>query len=629
MYTLRRRNAKKRIPVHIAFTGFMTVRAILILAAVCLLGVVARGSDRPLVVVLEETGQTRDGLPVFRPYPNQERIAAILQRGFSGRMLRLFQYEQAYLHKKDGLAPEPAYLLLSSKQGGFPRAGFYLGPADKRHAGYVDLPHGQTLTGRFAAVDQIFPHELTHIILHQLAHYPVGGAGSSEGAGANQIHAIGVRTDPVTAFDEGFAEHAQVQSVEDPDADPATRALAGNTALRQWTYKQFDAYRRELAARWSPATRFRTTFVLWFSGAEQALRYHAVKENAFAYEPNVPARLLSTSDPYAAYLLENIVPGTPGRRPKSAARMLSTEGVVSAFFYRWANSAPLRAHYRDKAFYAQFDAAASDVTPLENVFLKLFHVFHTHQIRNTAQLIAAYETTFPDEAPDLDAVVSDAFAGQPLPEAPAIWLANPDFHTGTSVFDQFRCAPRVHTFDLNAASIVDLVGVPGIDRTLAESILKAAPFAGLNDLRKVPGFTPALMNRFELMAAEMNRLSLDKEKMEEELPIRAILHSYLRHALGWIFLAGLVGAALYRSVRKLRIVRLAVNGLAAAFLGLVVGWLVEGDGLHTLLAVLLVFGLPAALWQLGRHRSWRGALRVLLAWAAAALPAVVFVRPWL
>jgi DNA uptake protein ComE-like DNA-binding protein len=606
----------------------MILRAILFSVAVGLFLAPVYGADRPPVVVLEETGQMRDGVPVLRPYPDQQRVAAVLERGFSGRMLRLFQYEQAYLHKRDGLTPEPAYLLLSSKQGGFPRAGFYLGPEDKRHAGYVDLPRGQTLSGQFGAVDQIFPHEFTHIILHQLAHYPVEGAGQPHDAGSNQIHAIGVRTDPATAFDEGLAEHAQVQSIEDPDADPTTRALADDTALRQRTYKQFAEYRRELAARWSPATRYRTTFLLWFSGAEQALRYYAVKENAFAYEPEVPRHLLSAADPYSAYLLENIVPGTPRRQPKSVARMLSTEGVVSAFMYRWANSVPLRAHYRDKAFYAQFDAAASDVTPLENVYLKMFHVFYTHQIRNTVQLIAAYKMTFPDEAANLDAVVRDAFAGQPLPTSPAIWLANSDFHTGTSVFDQFRCAPRVHTFDLNAASEVDLVSIPGVDRTQAESILKAAPYASLNELQKVAGFTPALMHRFDLMAAEMNRVSLNKEKMEEELPIRAILLSYLWHALGWIFLAGLMGAALYRGVRKVGIVRLVVNGLAAAFLGLLVGWLIEGDGFHTLLAVLVVFGLPGALLQLGRHRSWRGALGVLCAWTMAAVPAAVLVRPW-
>lgn len=606
----------------------MIQRAILFPVVVALFLAPVHGADRPLVVVLEETGQMRDGVPVFRPYPDQQRVAAVLERGFSGRMLRLFRYEQAYLHKRDGLTPEPAYLLLSSRQGGFPRAGFYLGPEDKRHAGYVDLPRGQTLTGQFGAVDQIFPHELMHIILHQLAHYPVEGAGQPHDAGSNQIHAIGVRTDPAMAFDEGLAEHAQVQSIEDPDADPATRALADDTELRQRTYKQFAAYRRELAARCSPATRCRTTFLLWFSGAEQALRYYAVKENAFAYEPEVPSHLLSASDPYAAYLLENIVPGTPGKRPKSAARMLSTEGVVSAFMYRWANSVRLRAHCRDKAFYAQFDAAPSDVTPLENVYLKMFHVFYTRQVRNTAQLIAAYKATFPDEAADLDAVVKEAFAGQPLPTAPAIWFANPDFHTGTSVFDQFRCAPRVHTFDLNAASEVDLVSVPGVDRAQAESILKAAPYASLNESQKAAGVTPPLMHRFELMAAEMNRLSIDKEKMEEELPIRAILLSYLWHALGWIFLAGLMGAALYRGVRKLGIARLVVNGLAAAFLGLMVGWLMEGDGFHTLLAVVIVFGLPAALWQLARRHSWGGALQVLGAWMAAAVPAAVVVRPW-
>jgi DNA uptake protein ComE-like DNA-binding protein len=338
------------------------------------------------------------------------------------------------------------------------------------------------------------------------------------------------------------------------------------------------------------------TFPLWFSQAEQVLRYHAVKRNAFAFEPDLPERLLAGSDPYLAYLLQNLLPGTPGIRPKSAARMLSTEGVIAALMYRWMQRAPLEDGYR-----------------------KLFRAMELHQPHTMAELIAAYQRAFPEEAAAIDALVRETLAGQALPAAPEIWLANPDFHTGSTVFDQFRSVPRTHTFDLNAASVVDLAGVPGVSHAQAEAILKSAPYARLGDLR----VTPELMNRFRRMAAEMEKLRVDKDKMETELPFQTILLSFVWRALGGVALAAAFGAVLYRLVRRVRWWRAALNGLGAALVAMPAAWM----GASPWFALL--FAVPAVLWQLGRYRAWCPTLRVLLAWIAAAIPAVALVRPWL
>ena len=181
---------------------------------------VAAAAPPQLLVVLEPTGKTRDGLPVLTRHRDGGRVAAVLARGFSGRLLRLYALEQAFLSRATGRAPEPAYLLLSNRQGGFPQFGFYLDGVKKADAGWVDLHRSSTLSGRFGAMDQIFPHELLHVIVRQLA-------GEPRESGGNQMHAIGVRTDPVNAFGEGFAEHVQVMSVDDPDAAPGDRRAPG------------------------------------------------------------------------------------------------------------------------------------------------------------------------------------------------------------------------------------------------------------------------------------------------------------------------------------------------------------------------------------------------------------------
>jgi hypothetical protein len=72
------------------------------------------------LVVLTETGRDRDGVPVLEPASGSAEISDLLSRGFSGRWLRLYQYQQVYLRRAMGSQPEPAYLLLSNRQGGAP-----------------------------------------------------------------------------------------------------------------------------------------------------------------------------------------------------------------------------------------------------------------------------------------------------------------------------------------------------------------------------------------------------------------------------------------------------------------------------------------------------------------------------
>ena len=86
----------------------------------------AAAEPRPHLVLLGPTGQTRDGLPVLTRRADAVHVGEALTRGFSGRLLRLYALEQEFLRKAAGHQPEPAYLLLSDRQGGFPEFGFYL-----------------------------------------------------------------------------------------------------------------------------------------------------------------------------------------------------------------------------------------------------------------------------------------------------------------------------------------------------------------------------------------------------------------------------------------------------------------------------------------------------------------------
>jgi hypothetical protein len=232
---------------------------------------------------------------------------AVLARGFSARLLRLYALEQTFLQQKTGVTPEPAYLLWSDRQGGFPQFGFYLGDVKKDGVGWVDLHTEARLSGRFGAPDQVFPHELLHVIVRQLA-------GEPKESGGNQIHAIGVRTDPVNAFAEGVAEAMQVLAVDDPDAAPETHALPGNASLLTAADQNLAAYARSLERRWWPIQSPRMRFLLWFNQTEQTLRYHGVRANRFARGSAAVDALIDRGAFDAAYLISSVVPGDPDGR---------------------------------------------------------------------------------------------------------------------------------------------------------------------------------------------------------------------------------------------------------------------------------------------------------------------------
>ncbi len=591
---------------------FCVLVAILLAAPLCV--------AQQLLVVLEPTGQERDGLPVLRPHPKPQAAAEMLSRGFSGRLLRIYRYQQQYLHNRSGVAVEPAYLLLSKKSGGFPRTGFYLENQAKPQTGFVDLHERSRLSGEFGTMDQIFPHELAHLIVSQSAGPPGHG-------GSNQLHSIGLRTDPMEAFSEGFAEHCQVLAIDDPDAHPATRALANDQSWHRYASGSLALYSKEMTARGLKPARWRLTFFGWFNQTEQILRYEAVRRNAYAREPDLPEQLYATADPYAAYLLLSVLPGSAGGRPKDAARMLATEGVVSYLFYRWSQSAELQKSYREDAFYAQFGADRAQVSPLENVYLKLIHAMAQEKPHNTRELIAGYKKTFPDEAAAVDRIVDEALLGQPLPAYPEIWLANPNFKTGSSLFDQFRAQPRMHTFDLNAAALVDLLGVPGVERKTAEAIVQGGPYAALEDLRRVPAVTAALLERFQAMAAGMRRLSALSDEEQGMNPAR-ILWSYAWRFLVLVFAAALAGAVVFRTIRQTRPLRAGAAALGATLLALAGGWPIGGWAWTALIGVAVFGAVPAAAWAAWRKRTFGDAAVMFLAWVGAAIPAALLSWPW-
>jgi len=442
------------------------------------------------------------------------------------------------------------------------------------------------------------------------------------------VHAVGVRTDPPQAFSEGFAEHVQILSVDDPDAARETSALVEDSQARARARRELDTFARELDTRLLLVSPSRMRFLLWFSQSEQALRYWDVKANAFSRAPAIPARLLQADDKYRAYLFRSVMPGAEADPHKSAAELLSTEGAVAHLAWRFVTSPALGERVREPAFYEMFGAQAADLSPLDNVYLKIFHALYVGKPGDTAGFLRSYVYAFPDEAAAVEALVLDVLFGQPLPDAPEIWLANDALQTGTSLFDQFRGLPRPHTFDVNAASAFDWLTVPGVTAPLADRLLRGAPYRRLGDLTGAADLPPALRTRIRGMAAAMDGVFKRARDEEGSLSLSAIAMPYLWRLAALLALASAVGGWLARRVGVRRWWTAGLIALSATLLVLTLAWVITAPVWLPYAAPLMVGGLPAALWRLARRQPLTRVASVLGAWLVAMLPAVLLSRAW-
>jgi hypothetical protein len=250
------------------------------------------------------------------------------------------------------------------------------------------------------------------------------------------------------------------------------------------------------------------------------------------------------------------------------------------------------------------------------------------------EMVQDYVERFPEEKAWIDSLAAMVFLGPIDSPPPEFWMANRDFETGTTLFDQFRGLPRTHTFDLNAASVVDLISVPGVTPELARRILADVPYADVEDIRRVEGVSPELVARFVAMHDEMDVLRSElASESEESLSINAILTPMIVRAGIILVLSALLGLILYIRLRRraglqpLPWYRLILNGFVIGSLGSMGGWILGLSGFGAIAMVGILCGVPGAVYQFAKHRRPAG-LIVFGAWVLAAVPAAILTGAW-
>lgn len=538
--------------------GIRFVLASLLIPGILFSQPVRKGSPVPdslkRVILIKPTGQQIEGLPEMTLLPETAESHRIttetIQNSIIGEFVELHALAQMYLMRKNQLAHiEPAYLALTENQGGFPRYGFTLRDGAshmaKPNAAYVDITESQA-TGkpdRLMSLTQLYPHEMGHILFHLLSAEDTLTSNTK----SVDMHFFSVVTDYATAFNEGFAEHIE----------NASRMFEKNEAIKKGvsaeierigitTEASLNGFKRDFVYPFRLGF-YKASMLFWYQKYEDYKRYvQAVNGDIRFKNPSVPV-----SDVEDQLTYRNAGVALQKGSLRNYVQMLATEGAVSSFFTHLTTS-DLANHYLDPPFYAQFlhDSDTTNLapqelfSPMQNQFLKYFHVMHGYVLENNAKkaqlidFIEGYMKEFPSEADQVKSLFKSALGvdySHVVP--PPLWLMAKGHTHRLLVFDPYgTITVPFYTFDLNAAEAEDMLTLGDISRPEAEKVVRYRDTHGfytdLEQLRTIAGLAPETPEK--LISAALDEAYFEKalEDFQPDLKLDALIAAPLKHLLG-------------------------------------------------------------------------------------------------
>ncbi|HTX88981.1 MAG TPA: helix-hairpin-helix domain-containing protein, partial [Bacteroidales bacterium] len=530
---------------------FLLIPLILIL----LFGPVRRSTAQPDpgYVILVPTGATFQGYPVLKPLDHQDPRSALGKKIFEGtfvrEIVRINGCVQRYLAATGGMKnPEPAYLLLSGRIGGFPMHGFYLKEGkkitDKTSASYVDLKEMEKDYGRLSSITQIFPHEQVHLFYSQLT----GIRPDSTPSYSSDIHYYSIVTDYYKAFNEGFAESFEnVSRMNEPDAEVRAGTQKDLAAFGTRLQGKIAGYDRDY--RWPLRFGFyNATLLLWYQQLEDYKRAAWSEQNlaglkAAGYESTHPDRAIAYRN--ACVLTD------PGKY-RNAAQSAATEGVICTFFTKVMQS-DLKEQWAPREFYlpfvsdtGTFGKPSDYFTPVENQILKELYILHKylHGIKENEspfyEFIRGYMMEFPAEKEKILSIFREVTSHPFLyPSPPELWVLNRDHRHRNLVMAPYGGSESGwYTFNLNTCGPEDLMTFRGVSRNDAVRVISyrdsSSGFRSFNDLLLIPGVQPgtsAILAENRLDPSVLKKLDNEEESFSIPMIILHQLKPFISAAL--------------------------------------------------------------------------------------------------
>ena len=505
------------------------------------------------VVLMQPTGDMIHGLPEMTLLADTtlsyQKVMAQIKNSFAGEFLDVYFLAQVYLKNKNKLEDiEPAYIALTSNQGGFAKFGFSLRDGDKDlllpNTAYVDITESQATSpaDKLMSFTQLYPHEMGHVLFRMLSREDSVNNNSN----SVNMHFFSIVTDYATAFNEGFAEHVENVSRK---FEPSAKIKNGIYEDIENIGKLMDPFRMGFKRDYVWPVRlgyYKASMLYWYQKFEDYKRH----VRAFSGDIRYKNTVISLSNPEDAITYRNSGVELNRESQRNYVQMLATEGVVSAFLTN-LSTGELPNHYLAPSFYRQFllDSTVMTVPPQElfdpvkNQFMKYIHVLHNDVVVNNspnAQLIdfiTGYMKSFPSEAPYVtelfEKVLGVPYSGE-VP--PPMWLLVKEHPHRLLVFDPFDAITvPLYTFDLNAGEIEDFLTLEGFSKVDAEKIVQYRQthgfFTGWNQLETIPGLLPEA--RKKILSAVLNEAYLDKEleDFSPGLTLNTLIIAPLKHLL--------------------------------------------------------------------------------------------------
>jgi hypothetical protein len=567
------------------------------------------------VVILKPTDKKKNNVPIYEIFSeeaeNKKIVEELFQTSFMRNSVRLYFLAQNYLINSGILEKqEPAYLLLSYNQGGFPRFGFYFKKEnkliDKRHVPYIDLMKNNNRQEDYmGSMTQIYPHEMGHILYSMLSNKH-----EDDMPGSIDVHFVCITTDFRTAFDEGFAIHFEnIAKEHEPDESLKKRIFNDIEHQKKRIEQRVAGYDRDFRFPLR-LDYYRTTMILWYQNFEQLKRFEWVKSGTIKYKN--AAR--NTNDIEKALFYRNSGIYFDEKHLRTIQQALSTEGVIASFFTALMESDLIHV-YQEQDFYTKFLNEGEDFplkpqeifTPLENEYLKIFNVLKKHvNVSKPSQypfldFIVGYIKEFPEEKAEINRLVKFS-TGYDFTDyiGPELWIMNKNYKHGFLIMDQFGANTLpLYTFNLNAADAIDLLTFKDISKGQAQKIIEYRKKKGLikdfDELSSIPEVsqtTVALLKKSEFDADYVRNITQKLSFNIKGIFSGALIHLLLRGLLYYlIFMIGYYLIFLWKSEIKNKV---RIKVIAGKFLKLFFMILLGLSGLLFFSNPLILF-LPVVL----------------------------------
>jgi hypothetical protein len=513
------------------------------------------------IMILQPTGEKKNKVPILEVFSkdtkNKNIVTSLFSNSFMRNSVKLYFLVQNYLiNKGDLYNHEPAYLLLSNEQGGFPRFGFYLKNGgeyvEKKNVPYIELVKNNSQEENYlGSMTQIYPHEMGHALYQMLSEitdlcYPR----------SCDIHYVTLRTDYRTAFHEGFAIHFE----------NASRTYESNSELKDAIIQDIHEKKKMLRPFVAGYIRdfkfpfrldyYRTSMLVWYQNFEMLKRYEWIKLGLTKYK-NATINIKNIEK---ALFFRNSGIAQDRRQLCKLQQALATEGVIAAFFTKLIES-NLKFFYLDWDFYLAFLYDPGHLpskpemlfSPLMNLYMKMFVVLNKYVNSNSTEcpqildFVNGYIKEFPKESEEIRSIFKFA-TGYEVPDGivPELWVLNRNHQHGFLVMDQFsgNVIP-FYSFDLNTADDVDFLTFNEIPKEEAQVIIehrnKKGGFLNFDEIAHIPGISSKTAEILKNAIYDLDYINRFEEELDFNIPkiiLLNIAHPFLKAV--WAFLIFMV-----------------------------------------------------------------------------------------